>query len=36
MIEDRVYLRIVYPVKAQALPVLSAYVEANDARKPAM
>jgi subtilisin family serine protease len=34
MIEDRLFVKVVYPLKAQALPVLTAYIAAHNVRKP--
>jgi hypothetical protein len=34
MIEDRTFIQVVFPVKAQALPVLADYIAAHNIRKP--
>ncbi len=34
LIEDRTFVKVVYPLKAQALPVLTAYIAAHNIRKP--
>lgn len=34
MIEDRYFVRIVYPLKSEALPILNSYIAAHNVRKP--
>jgi subtilisin family serine protease len=34
LIEDRYFIKVVYPLKAHALPILAAYIAAHNIRKP--
>jgi subtilisin family serine protease len=34
MLEDRTYIKVIFPVKAQALPLLIAYIAARNVQKP--